>query len=291
MRKLLPFIWLILFGGILLAQELTERRLALRQLVERAASEDAKALYDLARLHETGYDSIPVDSTRSMGLYMLSANKGYAPARNYIGFRYYTGDGVRQDLDSALYWIRLAAEEGDITAAANLGYLLTEGEGVKHQEDEAIKWLSVASEAGVNGAQIKLTELKEKEWKELPADTLLTTGIKYYVGKSPIVGTRMLELAAQKQNPKAMAVLGDAYSKGLGVPYNHQKSIDYFYEAAKMGEPSAQFIIAEMLEFFPDGIPVDASGEETGADYWYEKAKEGGVTDSEKAYELLFSVP
>ena len=300
MKRWLPILMLIGFlGGALRAQdEISEQRLALRKLVERADSGDAKALYDMARLHETGFDSIPVDSIRSRALYLLSAEKGYAPARNYIGFSYFRGEGIREDKDSALYWIRLAADEGDITAAANLGYLLTEGRGVVHDKDEAVKWLGIASEGGVTGAQIKLVELKEDDWKDMPVDTLMSMGIRYYIGKSPVVGARMLEIAAEKGNPKAMAIMGDAYSKGIGVPYDHKKSIDYFFKGAEGGNPSAQFIVAELLEFFPDEIrtqiPSDSNsgnGSEKGPQFWYELAKDAGITDSEKAYESLFKFP
>lgn len=294
MRRWMPFLLMTLFlCGVLWAQdEIDARRIAVRKLAERAETGDGKSLYDLARLHETGYDSIAIDTLRSLSLYMKAAEKGYAPARNYIGFKYYNGDGLTQNTDSALYWIHLAADDGDITAAANLGYLLTEGRGVAHDVPEALKWLTIASEGGVTGAQIKLVELEEEKWKGLPTDSLLKDGIRYYIGRAPILGSAILEIVADRDVPKAMAILGDAYSKGLGVPYNHQKSIDYFFMAADKGDPSAQFIVAEMLEIFPDVIPSDSVIiENSDALYWYERAKEGGVTDSDKAYQLLFTLP
>lgn len=276
----------IIFGGCIWAQEeVSSRRLALRQLVEKADSGDAKALYDLARLHESGYDSIPVDSLRSATLYFKSAEKGYAPAMNYIGFRYYTGNGFSQDLDSALYWIRKAANMGDATAAANLGYLLTESKEIAYDEGEAVKWLTLATEAGVPEAQMKLVELKREVWEGLPVDSVMAIGEEYYFGRAPIAGVALLVIASEKGNSKATALLGDAYSKGVGVAYDHQKSIDYFYKAANEGDPSAQFIIGELLEIFPDAIP-----DSQGAEYWYEKASQGGVKDSEEAYERLIRI-
>ena len=271
----------------------------MRQLVERADSGSPKALYDLARLHESGYDSIFVDSVRSMALYRLSAEHGYAPAMNYIGFRYYTGSDINKDIDSALYWIRKAANNGDITAAANLSYLLTESPDFPHDEEEALKWITIAAEGGVNEAQVKLIDRMSSSWEALPADSALQIGMKYYLENAPIMGVKLIEMAAKQNNPKAMAILGDAYSKGLGVVYDHQKAIDYFYEAALSGDPSAQFVIAEMLEIFPDAIHSNlekylsgaSHGEMTDPTFWYEKAQEGGVTDSEKAYEKMFSFP
>lgn len=281
------FIIFLLLCGVLYSQvEPDRRKESLRKLVEAAEAGDAKALYDLARLHDTGYDTIATDSLRSTALYLLSAEKGYAPARNYIGFRYYNGEIVRKDIDSALYWIRLAADDGDITAAANLGYLLADSEEIEHDEEEALKWLTIASEAGVREAQMKWVTMQGHRWDTIPADSILREGLRLYGGRAPIAGTYLLEIAAEKDIPKAQALLGDAYSRGIGVPYDHSRSVEYFYKAAKNGDASAQFILAELLDFFPDTLE-----EEENAQYWYEKALEQGITDSESAYQYLFSLP
>ena len=302
LKTILPYLLLAIFlGGTLWAQEKTSdisKREALQKLVARADSGDAKALYDLARLHDFGYDSIGVDSIRSTALYLESAYRGYAPARNFIGFRYYKGEIVDKNIDSALYWIRLAAEDGDITAAANMAYLLTELPDIPQDSIEAEKWLKIAAEAGVNEAQIKYSEIKKNEWDSLPPDSALKIGLNYYLDKAPILGTTLLKIAAKEANAQAMALLGDAYSKGLGVPYDHHKSVDYFYRSALGGNPSAQFIIAELLEFFPDqkltfsdSTNSQSSDEVYSAIYWYERAAESGVTDSEEAYRQLITLP
>ena len=293
MKRGLPFlIFIFLIAGSLWSQEgVSERRLALRNLAERADSGDAKALFDLARLHDTGYDSIPVDSLRSAALYLLSAHNGFAPARNFIGFRYYKGEAIKQDIDSALFWIEAAADAGDITAAANLGYLLSESPGIPHDSLNALKWITIAAEAGVKEAQEKLIGWMEPEWKKLPSDSALAMGLRYYTGEAPILGVFLLQVAAEDNLPKSLALLGDAYSKGLGVAYDHQKSLDYFFKAALTGDPSAQFIIAELLEIFPETFEGLFEEKENDAVFWYEKAKEGGVEDAESAYKLLYSLP
>lgn len=252
MKRFLPLLLIaLLIGGVIFAQNSDPaRREALRQLAADAGRGEAKALYQLAKLHDTGYDSIPVDSIRSTALYMAAAEKGYAPAMNFIGFRYYKGEGVPRDIDSALYWINRAAYQGDITAAANLGYLLSEASDIARNDTLALDWIAIAADGGVPQAQIALAEV-----------------------------------ASRLATPKAKTLLGEAYSKAMGVEYNHEKSVGYFHEAAQEGNPSAQFIVAELLDFFPDLFP-----EET-AEYWYEKAAESGVTDSESAYRALYAYP
>ena len=284
----------MLCGGVWAQDEVKRQRDALQDLIEKAYGGDAKALYDLAYLHDIGYDSIPVDSLRSTLLYLQSAEKGYPPAMNFLGFRYYTGEAINKNIDSAIYWIRKAADSGDITAAANLGYLLTESDEIPHDYIEASKWLTIAVQEGVTDAQLKLLDIKKEEWLNLTPDSALVLGAKYYTGKAPIIGTEILQTASLGGIPKADALLGDAYSKGIGVPYDHQKAIDHFLKAAKGGDPSAQFVIGELLEIFPDALNNQPGMENTDMifpDYWLNKAAENGVTDSESAYQHLITIP
>lgn len=252
MKRLAPVFFLLLWvGGFMWAQNsVNPHEDALQKLFENADAGEPEALYRLARLYETGFDTIQKDSLKSMALYFSAAEKGFAPAMNYIGFKIYNEKIPEQSLDSALYWIRKAAYQGDVTAAANLGYLLTEGPEIANDDSEALDWLAVAADGGMPAAQMKLVEVAER------------------------LGT-----------PKALALLGDAYSKGRGVVYDHEKSIRYFYEAALGGNASAQFIVAELLDFFPDTL------KEESAEFWYDMAALGGVTDSESAYSQLYSLP
>ena len=100
-----------------------DRHTAVCRIAEKAAAGDPKAMYDLAYMHDIGYDTIPVDSARSTALYRMAAQKGYLRAQNYLGFRYFKGEFVNRNVDSALFWLSKAADGGDMSAANNLGYL------------------------------------------------------------------------------------------------------------------------------------------------------------------------
>lgn len=268
--------------------EVSHTRMAVRQLAERARSGDAKSLCDLAILHDMGYDSIPVDSARSTALYRLSAEKGYAPAQNYLGFRYFKGEGVTQNVDSALYWITEAAENGDAKAANNLGFLFSQGEKIPVDYPKAIHWLSVAADAGVptgqslladlyregkgvkpdtlhavslytkaiagglQDAEKKLLAMVGESWLTLPLDTLMKTATYYYNHRAPVIGVTLLTKAAEEGDAEAMAMLGDAYAQARGVDYSYEKSLEWYRKAAKAGNPRARKIISELREFFPD---------------------------------------
>ena len=291
MKRFFPvfFIILLLSCGLWAQHQQPEREPTnpLRQLFLRVDSGDPKALYQLAYLYDTGFDSIEVDSVKSTELYRRAAQAGFPPAMNFLGFRFFKGEFVDKDVDSALFWIRKAALAGDITAAANLGYLLSESDEFPNDMEEAVKWLTIAAREGVKEAQLKLIDIRPEHWNEITPDSALILGLDYYSGKAPILGTFFLQQAADAGSPKAQALLGDAYSKGLGVPYNHQKSIDYFFEAANGGDPSAQFIIAEWLEFFPDNNDNSLHD----PNFWFESAAKQGVVDSESAFRRLLSLP
>lgn len=293
-------------------------------------------LYETALIYETGNDSIAPDPNKSTIFYRLAAEKGNVEAQNYLGFRYYNGEGTKQNVDSALYWIRKAAGQGDIKAAGNLGYLLSKAPEINHDYEEALKWLKIAAEAGlptsftqlgdlyrhglgtprdtlnaikwydkaidsrIPDTEIRLLSMMGYKWKELSPDSALVLGLKYYMGNAPTIGVELFENATKGTLPKAVALLGDAYAKGRGVPYDNKKSIEHYLEAAILGDPSAAFIIAEFLEFFPDGLPEmeSLSQENKGKvskedlnspQFWYNVASSQGIIDSESAFRHLYS--
>lgn len=326
-----------MFAGVAYPQGVTRRRVALRELVSKASAGDAKAMYDLGMLQERGYDTIPADSSKSVALLMMSARMGYPPAQRQIGFLYFNGKGVRADVDSALYWTEKAAAAGDAGAANNLGFLRLHGKYVERDYGEALKWLEKAADAGsptgrsmladmyreglgvepdtvravflytkslesgLKDAGVKLLNMMGRRWEALSVDSMLSLGRYYYTHNAPVIGVDLFAKAAARGDSDAMALLGDAYSRAKGVEYDHDRSMEYFLEAALSGQPSAQFFIAELLDIFPDAlrraemmeiisrfysrekVPDDIHS----AVYWYDKAAAGGVTDSRSASRRL----
>jgi TPR repeat protein len=59
--------------------------------------------------------------------FQRAADMGYAPAINALADSYYSGDGVEQDLDKALFLYLKAADMGDGSAQFNLGVILLKG--------------------------------------------------------------------------------------------------------------------------------------------------------------------
>ena len=288
----------------------------------RAEAGDPEALYRLSAILEKGYDSIPADTVRSLELLKRSARAGYGPAQNYLGYLYQTGTMLEADPDSARFYIRSAADNGDNMAAYNLAYLL-----LAEERPEAVSYLERAADAGLPQAQtrmadllaegeilpadtLKAVELYEKairqgfhdaelrllnmmgpRWMKLDAATALDEALRYRALGAPTIAVELLLQIGplEPQTARAYALLGHAYSRGEGAPYDHRKANEYFAMAAIMGNPSAQFILAETLEIFPDALRdlmPDLAASMTAASL-RESAAKAGITSAEEASAAL----
>ncbi|MDE5887832.1 MAG: sel1 repeat family protein [Muribaculaceae bacterium] len=284
-------------------------RESVRSLSQKADRGDGEAIYNLARLHDIGYDSIEVDSARSTALYLEAADRGNAKAMNYLGFRYFKGEYVDKDIDSALFWLSKAVEAGDPGAANNLGYLYASGMAVEQDFGKAREWFGIAADAGIHSAEAQLADLFCEglggETDTIGALQLYRKAARGGIREAGIKRAELLKNMADRGDARAMALLGDAYSRGEGVPYNHQLSTEYFLKGALGGEPSAAFVIAELLEIFPDAFSEknysdiirsivkdeEIRKEMLSPQYWYEKAAAAGITNAEEATRNLFPVP
>lgn len=192
-----------------------------------------------------------------------SAGSGSARAANFLGFLYWQGRGVRQDRDSGLYFLDRAAALGDVKALANLGHLLICGDGVDPDTLKALRYLNRAARAGAPAALRELSDL--------------------LAGAVP--GKGILAERYKEVNAGSLAVVAFNIMKGIRLPYDYRRAMDYFLMSARMGDPSAQFIIGEHLELFPDALELKP--EEETAEYWYAKARKKGVADAVTARRCL----
>lgn len=339
-----------------------EGRRAFRQFERRAENGDAEAQYRLATVLETGWDSVPADSVRALELMRRSAQAGFPPAMNYLGYLYGKGYKVRdrelipEDRDSSVMWLRRSADAGDPRAVSNLAYLLLndtasaypsearlhtqaqndsiafvylqkgasaqiptafsmlgdmyrDGRWVKRDTLKAAANYEAALERGLGDAEARLIALMGHSWQRLPQDSAFNLGLRYYTGYAPGAGVLLLEHAAEIPDTtgitdttgisaRAMALLGDAYSRGVGVKYSHDKSLEYFARAALAGNPSAMYILAETLEVFPDALqdlPSDFPDREVAIDRLSDPARlraeaaRSGIHNSTDAHRALFA--
>lgn len=232
MKKIALGILALLVSWISLRGMSPEERKSFEAFEKRVEQGDAAAMYRMSAILENGYDTIAPDSLRALSLLKRSAEAGYADACNYLGYLYQEGQGIRQNVDSAYYWIGRAAAAGNPAALSNLVYYRLEGDSVVFDAIGALDRLSPTPERALENA------------------------ISFYRrGAYPIAVELLRRVGPDNQStPQAYALLGEAYSRGRGVLYDYNRSLEYYARAAALGNPSAMFVIAETLEFFPDAL-------------------------------------
>jgi hypothetical protein len=165
---------------IAVAQERTER---LQRRVQRALAGIAAlvvvgisaVLWQQSRLNE---QRIALDEQRTAGqiqqkeldkrsrdnLAILNsltqaADQGDAQARQIIGYLYYNGYGVPQNLSQAAKWYLKAAEQGLAVGESSIGWLYQQGWGVPRNYAESLRWNSRAADQGDANGQMNLGRL------------------------------------------------------------------------------------------------------------------------------------
>ncbi len=209
---------------------------------------------------------IPVDRDSSVMWLRRSADAGDPRAVSNLAYLL-LNDTVsgrtpeeRLGADSTAYAYLVKGANAQIpTAFSMLGDMYRDGRWVKRDTLKAAANYEAALERGLGDAEARLIALMGYRWQRLPQDSAFNLGLRYYTGYAPGAGVLLLERAAEIPDTigigaRAMALLGDAYSRGVGVKYSHDKSLEYLARAALAGNPSAMFILAETLEVFLDAL-------------------------------------
>ncbi len=117
----------------------------------------AGAQFSLGVAYATG-NGVAQDMHTAIRWWNEAARQGHAAAQVNLGLLYWRGVGVERDLERARAWWRRAAEGGDAAAQFHLGAMAATGEGSPIDFDDAIRWwrLSAAQgyELAIEGLQI-----------------------------------------------------------------------------------------------------------------------------------------
>lgn len=306
----------------------------LDMLLRQADDGDADALYKLYFIYSEGFDTVTPNFPKAIEMLRAGAEAGSSDAQNLLGYKLFSGDGMERDVDQALGWLEQSAGAGNLTAASNLGYLLLYGEGIVHDADNAAFWLRKAADGHLSAAQsmlgdlyrdgkgveqsaavadslyrraycqgladaaYKLAEMHKAEYDSMTPDRLTAEALLFYNGGNPDIALPLLRKAAERGFSQAYALLGDAYTRGRGVAYDHQKALDSYARAAVTGFAPAMFFIGELLEIFPDALTTLSEdvgamydGLPSTADYWMQRAASDGVKDAAIANKRLLTPP
>jgi uncharacterized protein len=107
----------------------------------------------LAGLSCLSYSCRQETKTPATGPLRERAERGDAVAQRFLGLRYYTGRGVKQDYAEAMRWFRRAADQGDADAQFNLSFEHYVGQKVAKDNVAALMWVILASRGAGGGGQ------------------------------------------------------------------------------------------------------------------------------------------
>ncbi len=133
-----------------------------------------KEQFDRGFKYETG-QSVKQDDAQAASWYQKAADRGYASAQNNLGRMYENGrGGLAKDDTQAVFWYKKAAEQDCSAAQSNLGNMYATGHGVAKDETEAVRWFSKAADQGEASAQFGLGWMYEYGQGGLAKDNALS---------------------------------------------------------------------------------------------------------------------
>lgn len=173
--------------------------------------------------------------------YVLLADNGDIHAEHMLVNFYMLGTPFLQpDPQKGLYWLRKAAENKDPSAMTALGISYYAGIGVPKDKKIAEEWYQKAALLGNIDAQFWLLHIALSK-------TTNKTEIKEILAQ--------IQKIAEQGNRNALRWLGHTYLQGnltWNIPQNIDKSILYYKQAARDGDPLAHLALASIYSDTPN---------------------------------------
>lgn len=176
---------------------------------------------------------VPFQAPADKTLYRL-AEQNDPSAQYLIGRKYFTGNGVEQNINEAIKWFELAATQKHTKAQFQLGILYLYGEsGIKPNHAYALNYLREAAKSHYAEAQFEL-------------------GNYYLMGKTENVNypeaVKWYRAAAKQQHVRAMMELGKILNEGRGGTKRQPDEAKHFLSlAAESGNAEAMEYLRDMV--------------------------------------------
>ncbi|KAG0265475.1 hypothetical protein DFQ27_000612 [Actinomortierella ambigua] len=185
----------------------------------------AETLYRQATEFSGGEDSVRLRQLKE------SADLGYAPAQNDLGWMYHKGVGVPHNDERGYYWVRRAAKQNHPQAQYRLAYFYGAGRGVAQHPGKAFEYYHKAASNG-------------------HVDGQATIGYMYQYGVATSKDyTKAMEWslrAAEQGSQNGQFDVGKLYENGLGVPRDVSAALEWYRKAAMKGHPEANRRLNEL---------------------------------------------
>ena len=186
------------------------------------------------------------DYASALQMFIEAANSGHELAVYMLGVMYYSGQGVKQDVDKSIRYFEYVAKRGNPDAMFNLGVILEKQKG---NSSEALDWYQKAADLGQADALKKLPKQPKKKLSPTEIRELVRHGFKAETEKDYHTAIRFYKQAGEAGHADALHSTGKMYSK----LDDNARAYFYFREAALKGDLDAafDFIIAGLAHGRP----------------------------------------
>lgn len=211
------------------------------------------AYNNLAYMYDNG-DYVSADPYKAFEYYHMAAEQGNDVGKFNLGICYLTGLGTEPNIEQGKYWLGQIQKDSSINERAE--NILSHCFNQRH--DFTTPFL------GIYLPESKRNDL-DRCWKEENYIEEIALYKKYMQGNSD--GRKALGRKAISYNN-----MGYLYENGLGVPQDHTKAFEYYYEAANLGEAAnleSTTGKCNLAFCYLNGIGVDRDKEM--AKYWLKK--------------------
>ena len=158
---------------------------------------------------------------------MPLAEQGNPDAQNEIASMYRAGEGVPQNIKTAIKWFKKSARQGFSDATLNLGELYNDdGYGVPQNYKTAINWYKLASFQGNCIAKRKLTQISKERSSTPPVS--LDMAKSAYENKKYDRAFELFKQLANTGNSDASYWLGLLYKNGWGIKQDYIQAFSWF---------------------------------------------------------------
>jgi len=269
-----------LYGSNDVEQDFAE---AHRLFMMEAESGNALAMHDLGRMHMDGL-GMEIDTEAAQEWYQKSLIAFMAvedeKPRPYIQYRigklHSAGLGTQQDYTLAAQWFEMAAAENHKYAQYSLAGLYYRGQGVPQDFDRAF---DLYQKSALQGNAYASYELAKMCRDGIDTGKNIAEADKHF--KTAFAGFLLLE--AQSRDDKFQYRLGQMLQSGTGTEQDTAAAIQYFEQAAKLGNVNAQYALSKIyLEIGSEHENV------TKALAWMGKAADSGNPLAQYALAKLY---
>lgn len=186
-------------------------------------------------------------------LFEKAAELGHDVSQFRTGLCYYTGQGVPKNKTIAVGWFLKAGEQGYRNAFFYLGQSYEYGEGIETDLKESMKWyLKDAKED-----TLSLSSLSRIAGKLYPdRNVCFQEAVNQQKEGNFTLFAALAQSAAERGLPKAQLVIGDCYSKGIGVQKDNYKAYLWMEKAEKQGVHGASEEIHRLCDRWSDELQI-----------------------------------